>query len=54
MELEELRRKGETGGREWYRDLQEKARNEVSVEEIMVKDEKVHVRNEMAVAVKEF
>ena len=54
IKREKLGRIGEAGGREWYRFLQEKARNEVTVEEIMVKDEKVHERNEIAVAMKKF
>ena len=36
MKLEELRMKGEDGGKEWYRFMQGKGREELSVEEIVV------------------
>ena len=54
MKLEELRRKGEEGGKEWYRFMQGKGREELSVEEIVVKKQRVQGKVEIGNAVKEF
>ena len=54
MKLEELRRKGEAGGREWYSFLQGKNRNDVVVDEITVRNQRVQGKKEIASAVKEF
>ena len=52
--MDELKRKGEKGGREWYQFLSGKKREEVCVEEVIVNGEKIAGKENVAKAVKVF
>ena len=53
-QLDELRCKGEEGGKEWYRFLQGRGRNDDCVDEIVVENQRICGSKEIAHAVKEF
>ena len=54
QKLDELKRKGEEGGRDWYRFLQGKGREEVNVDELVVMNQSIRGKEQIAQAVKEF
>ena len=53
-QLDDLRNKGEEGGKDWYRFLQGKRKEEVKVNELSVNGICVHGKEAMSLAVKEF